>query len=108
MERGRRDASWGPLPPGPASGRPSAATRKSATADPWGAVVPWDTPREAQVSQRANWNQLRFTKSPPGPVNVMNTVCTPVTDLVRFAVTLPHDCQPPVLLTEKLAMRGPV
>src|SRR5262245_7553692 len=38
----------------------------------------------------------------------MNSVCTPVTDAVRFVVTLPHDCQPPVLLTEKLPMIGPV
>src|SRR6185436_17426871 len=64
--------------------------------------------RAPQPAQRANWNQLRFTKSPPGPVNVMNSVCTPVTDCVRSVVTLPHDCQPPVLLTEKLLMIGPV
>src|SRR4051812_27897251 len=62
----------------------------------------------AAENQRANWNQLRLAKSPPEPVNVMNTVCTPVAEADRFVVTLPHTCQPPVLLTGTLAMIGPV
>ena len=53
-------------------------------------------------------NQLRLTNSPPEPVNVITTVCTPVTELVRLVVTLPQVCHPPVLLIGTLAITVPV
>jgi hypothetical protein len=59
-------------------------------------------------ADRANWNQLTLTKSPPEPVKVRKTVCTPVALPVRVVVTLPQDCQPPVLVIGTLAMTGPV
>src|ERR1044071_4358609 len=59
-------------------------------------------------AQCPNRNQLRLTNSPPDPVNVITTVCTPVTELVRLVVTLPQVCQPPVLLIGTLAITVPV
>src|SRR5437667_393698 len=65
--------------------------------------------RTSGPGQRANWNQLRLTRSPAAlVVNVTTTVWMPVAAADSVVVVLTQFCQPPVLLTGTLAITGPV